>query len=97
MVTTNPLSSETRSFLKKSQCGFINRVPYVCCSENVQPINVPVPAPKRPLPDWYFKLKSKLPHSPKCGRNAQDRIFGGTEVDLDEFPWTVLLEYKKCK
>lgn len=97
MAKTKPVSSETRSFLKKSQCGFTNRVPYVCCAENVQPISLPLPAPQNPLPDWYYKLKSKLPQSPHCGRDDQDRIFGGTETDLDEFGWIVLLEYKKCK
>lgn len=97
MATAKPVSSETRSFLKKSQCGFLNRVPYVCCSKNVQPIRLSIPAPQKPMPNWYKKLKAKLPQSPQCGRDVQDRIFGGKETDIDEFPWMVLLEYKKRK
>lgn len=28
-----------------------------------------------------------------CGKYPQDRIYGGEETALTEFPWNVLLEY----
>lgn len=32
---------------------------------------------------------------PKCGQDLSDRIFGGQPTELDEFPWTALIRYRK--
>lgn len=45
--------------------------------------------------EWMKTLKQFLPQAPHCGKDAQDRIFGGHVVALSEFPWTVLLNYDK--
>lgn len=34
-----------------------------------------------------------LPSAPKCGLSLTDKIFGGTQTELTEFPWTALLGY----
>lgn len=37
-----------------------------------------------------------LPRPPACGGiSIENKIYGGEDSDLDEFPWMVLLEYKK--
>ena len=40
-------------------------------------------------PSEKFKL---LPRAPVCGPDSQDRIYGGSDTRIDEFPWTVLVE-----
>ncbi|KOC63285.1 Serine protease easter, partial [Habropoda laboriosa] len=42
---------------------------------------------------YDFSNNPLLPNN--CGKDLSQRIFGGERTDLDEFPWTVLLEYKK--
>ncbi|XP_055546193.1 CLIP domain-containing serine protease B4-like [Wyeomyia smithii] len=39
--------------------------------------------------------KATLLKPPNCGRELSNRIFGGQETDLDEFPWTALIRYRK--
>lgn len=51
-------------------------------------------APKEP---WLKKLEEKLPQFPDCGIDAQDRIFGGRNAAITDFPWAVLIEYDKGK
>lgn len=35
-----------------------------------------------------------IPNPQKCGRvGVSDRIFGGTDTSIDEYPWTALLLY----
>lgn len=36
-----------------------------------------------------------LPLPPKCGQDLSDRIHGGQPTDVDEFPWTALVQYRK--
>lgn len=38
---------------------------------------------------------SLLPKFPQCGNVLDNRIYGGTETAIDEFPWTALIEYLK--
>lgn len=41
-------------------------------------------------------ITSLLPSPPSCGGVAiQNKIYGGSEAELNEFPWMVLLEYKR--
>ncbi|XP_019847201.2 serine protease easter [Bactrocera dorsalis] len=34
-----------------------------------------------------------LPNFPQCGNMLENRIYGGTETAIDEFPWLALFEY----
>lgn len=36
-----------------------------------------------------------LPNHEKCGIDTQDKIYGGKETGLSEYPWMVLVEYEK--
>lgn len=47
--------------------------------------------------DIINRYGSFLPEPPNCGHCATDKIFGGTEAELDEFPWIVQLGYRKRK
>uniref|UniRef100_A0A182PNA5 CLIP domain-containing serine protease n=1 Tax=Anopheles epiroticus TaxID=199890 RepID=A0A182PNA5_9DIPT len=38
---------------------------------------------------------NSLPVSPQCGVQLTDRIVGGQSTELEEFPWTALIEYRK--
>lgn len=36
-----------------------------------------------------------FPKPPHCGKPLSDRLIGGMQSQLDEFPWTALIEYRK--
>lgn len=38
---------------------------------------------------------SLLPSHDVCGVDTQDRIYGGEEAELSEFPWMALIEYQR--
>lgn len=38
-----------------------------------------------------------LPEPGKCGVDTSDRIYGGSEADIDEFPWMTINKYSKRK
>uniref|UniRef100_A0A182QL12 CLIP domain-containing serine protease n=1 Tax=Anopheles farauti TaxID=69004 RepID=A0A182QL12_9DIPT len=37
--------------------------------------------------------RESLPEAPRCGIQVSDRIFGGNLTQVDEFPWTALIQY----
>lgn len=37
-----------------------------------------------------------LPKPPHCGMPMSDRLYGGLETEIDEFPWTALIQYRKA-
>lgn len=48
------------------------------------------------IPDDSFTIVSNLlPTAELCKVKTNKRIFGGKKAKEDEFPWMVLLEYKK--
>lgn len=99
---SKPISPENRQFLRRSQCGFANKIPYVCCADdptldilvNKNSVESTTPAS---IPGWLEKLHQLLPRPALCGLDAQNRIFGGTDTEITEFPWSVLLEFTKRK
>ena len=93
-----PISPKNRELLRKSQCAFKDKVAYVCCVEEDEVTTlapVETTTPEGTEPDWLKTLKQKVPEAPDCGNDAEGRIFGGSATEIDEFSWTVLLEYKK--
>lgn len=58
------------------------------CKEDVQPwVCCPMPVRKSGI----------LPKAPACGIETEDRIVGGEETKINEFPWIALLGYDKCE
>uniref|UniRef100_A0A2C9GWT4 CLIP domain-containing serine protease n=1 Tax=Anopheles funestus TaxID=62324 RepID=A0A2C9GWT4_ANOFN len=39
--------------------------------------------------------RSSLPETPNCGMQMTARIVGGQVANIDEFPWTALIEFRK--
>jgi len=94
-----PKTPEQRVLLSKSQCGLDNRVEglvnriLVCCPQSKRG-DIEDPQPTAPKGNEQ-QPGNVLPGSDDCGFLFDDRIFGGTATSLWEFPWMVLLQYKK--
>jgi len=89
---------EAIAYLKRNHCGFNGSVPLVCCVNH--PLNRPQGQLEERGPQPNMNLqRSELDNNPllpsNCGRDLLQRIVGGRRVELDEFPWMVLLEYQK--
>jgi secreted trypsin-like serine protease len=78
-----PLTNSDRTHLSRSQCGYSNRQPLVCCPDSIT-------GPPRVVAGSIL-----LPEPGVCGIDTSNRIIGGTATGIDEFPWMVLLQYFK--
>lgn len=47
------------------------------------------------ISDGNLDKLSLLPDTKTCGKFSEDKIIGGQDADLGEFPWIALLEYDK--
>lgn len=83
LIKKKPLLPEDRNLLSRSQCGWSvqDNHPLVCCSD---PFDTPIRVGA-----------SLLPAPGICGTQTSDRIVGGTNTKIDEFPWLALLKYAK--
>ncbi|XP_063908406.1 serine protease easter-like isoform X2 [Zophobas morio] len=98
LLMKRPLSESNAVFLRQSQCGFDGIFPKVCCStESSTPPTVKPPVIEGPTETTPAAAISSrfLPDLDSCGLNTQSRIYGGEKMDLDEFPWLALLQYRK--
>lgn len=82
-IYQKPLISPDESlFVQNSRCGIVDNKPLVCCAGIIDTSN-------------RGPGKATLPKPPNCGLDLSDRIVGGQPTDLDEFPWTALIHYRK--
>ncbi|XP_058450366.1 serine protease easter-like [Malaya genurostris] len=83
LIKKKPLLPDDRVFLSRSQCGWSvqDNHPLVCCSD---PLETPIRIGA-----------SLLPAVGVCGIQTSDRIIGGVNTKIDEFPWLALLKYAK--
>lgn len=89
-------SPEARNFLSKSQCGYNGYTTLVCCPQITQLQPKPNQNSQRPQTVRPQTVaQSLLPKPPACGVDVEDRIFGGTQTSIFEFPWFALLKYFK--
>ncbi|KAH8268680.1 hypothetical protein KR026_011634, partial [Drosophila bipectinata] len=99
LQTTQPTPAQ-RTLLKNSQCGLDNRKNnrpvleriLVCCPQSKRSGNTEIKSTaddEGPLPG------NVLPGDDTCGFLFSDRIIGGQNTSLWEFPWMVMLQYKK--
>lgn len=104
ILTEVPINPAGISYLRNSQCGFEDRDPLVCCaarnpSSNSYPNRTDVSGDRNGNGCGNNgdcrDTSSLLPTD--CGRDLSNRIVGGVATELDEFPWMVLLEYRKPK
>lgn len=69
----------------------------VCCPYDV-PVTQTPNYPPQPSGDPGVALRaSDLPAPGICGSSIEDRIVGGNETRITEFPWMVLIQYTKRK
>ncbi|KAJ3647414.1 hypothetical protein Zmor_019293 [Zophobas morio] len=98
LLLKRPISETNLDFLKKSNCGYEDILPKVCClieSSTKSTVKPPVTeGPTDPTP--VAAISSRLlPDLDSCGLNTQSRIYGGEKTELDEFPWLALLQYQQ--
>ncbi|XP_049780411.1 CLIP domain-containing serine protease HP8-like [Schistocerca gregaria] len=93
-------SRQTIELLSRSNCGYQGKVPVVCCpQQKIQPSGfsstdaLPAPISEQPNDVSLHPRVGLLPFS-ECGHAENDRIIGGNETGLFEFPWMALLGYK---
>lgn len=91
LIRQKPLSYQNRVFLRQSQCDYVNGYPWVCCPFDRLP-QVTTRKPRTISPGNYEHQGSFLlkPGESVCGkpfRSLEDRIYGGDETMLGEFPW----------
>lgn len=77
----------------------------MCCpydepQQQQQPVQPQQPQ-QQPVPQYQgngrpFTARD-LPQPGQCGFSVNDRIVGGNETRITEFPWMVLIEYTKRK
>jgi Trypsin/Regulatory CLIP domain of proteinases len=103
-----PLSARRERFLDNAKCSSHNAANSieddgVCCAERyIEQLNATVTASPEPAQfDFDFDLRVQdkrgveLLDMQKCGQvSASNRIVGGAEADLKEFPWIALIKYK---
>ncbi|XP_031627921.1 serine protease easter-like [Contarinia nasturtii] len=98
IYTRRPLSTDDRSFLLRSQCGSRGHSPLLCCALAIQPTTPSPPRPENHQQSPNVRLADELlPPPGVCGLQYEERIIGGEETALKEFPWTVLLKYSTPK
>lgn len=101
-----PLSDRNKHFLRSNKCGPDSERgrALVCCSSQPIPLEetrrkiVTTTTTSQPIlssPPWLESLNKKV-NDESCA-TLPDRILGGTSTAVDEYPWTVLLEYTITK
>jgi hypothetical protein len=95
-ILKKPLPLQDRIYLARSQCGYRDGQPLVCCPPQSEwPTQPPATQPTSAPPPKPSGSLLPEPGSGKCGLGYEDRIFGGTETEVNEFPWLTLLQYRK--
>lgn len=85
LLLSKPISEENKDFLAKSQCGWEQDQPLVCCNE-IQ---------RKLIPKVDIRAGATyLPKSEDCGIQNLDRVIGGSITGIGELPWVALLKYK---
>jgi len=86
--------NERIQFLANSQCGLdttqtkLDRKVLVCCPNKFD---------SEPLDEVEATSGNILPRAGICGQVLYNRIYGGNETQIDEYPWLALLKYEKRK
>ncbi|XP_063698021.1 CLIP domain-containing serine protease B4-like [Culicoides brevitarsis] len=77
---------------RADNCNFFTSS-LVCCLDS-EAKDLPILFPTSVDNRWSSNLLP-VPGSGSCGISTSDKIFGGMETGIDEFPWLALLEYKR--
>lgn len=100
IVLKGAKTRQVRSFLRQFQCGYEGRNnPKVCCPQTTT-VQTPNSIKNRPNGGGFTQqqaMESSKLLPANCGIDLSNRIIGGTETELGEFPWLTLLEYTTCE
>jgi transmembrane serine protease 9 len=111
LLKQRPIEPQTVAKLREAQCGFEGRNPKVCCpkspSEVVAPSPIELkitppeqdlkPEPTKQPSAWESHPKARLIPADECGIDNSQKIWGGNRTDMEQYPWTALLQYETCK
>uniref|UniRef100_U5ESH9 CLIP domain-containing serine protease n=1 Tax=Corethrella appendiculata TaxID=1370023 RepID=U5ESH9_9DIPT len=100
------LTENEMNFMTASQCvGGVGKRPHICCGiadEDKFIESNPDKAQTSTLPPFNPEKvgdgKANIlpdPLNNECGVSLGNRIYGGTNTEIDEFPWLALLQYRK--
>lgn len=86
--------------MRASRCGYSDN-PLVCCGSvaKYQAVATPEPITQAPVttnsdPLSHRNLNMLAPQDDCGSQGLGDRITNGNITEIDEYPWTVLLEYR---
>lgn len=85
-ILSKSLTETDKEFLRKSLCGFKNEQPIVCCD--------PKYIQQDFIPAILKRTHTLFPEPGICGVQSSFKIYGGTDADILEFPWTALIKYE---
>ncbi|KAF2905284.1 hypothetical protein ILUMI_00878 [Ignelater luminosus] len=83
LLANKPVPEDILVYLRKLTCGFLGKLPKVCCDITAE------------IPRVADTEKDIFPSRTVCGRQEQDKIFGGEGTAIGEFTWMALLEYQR--
>uniref|UniRef100_A0A182MDC4 CLIP domain-containing serine protease n=1 Tax=Anopheles culicifacies TaxID=139723 RepID=A0A182MDC4_9DIPT len=98
------LTSNIVRYLEASRCGILDKKVLVCCEAPknavpsvtiAPPVQTQPPAPSVPVANRlsYEQQLQLLPA--ECGIQYTDRIIGGERTQIDEYPWTALIQHRR--
>lgn len=97
-----PITNETIAYVRNSQCGYENKIRWFCCpsvdateasnKSTIMLLKASLETTAEPTTATTIKQLKGLPKTPSCGLDISDKIFGGKETALNEFPWMVLMQ-----
>lgn len=89
-------NSSALNFAKQSQCGYDSE-PLVCCGSTGHFVQTLIFDSSQPSSNKVVPIKHRLlPDRDACGiQEYDDRIYGGQNTTLVEFPWMALIRYKE--
>lgn len=89
LVKKKPLLNDDKTFLQRSQCGSNNGKVLICCPERQIGAGLPE------APTTQTRVGVNLPQPGTCGNVISNKIYGGNQTKIDEYPWMALIEYRK--
>lgn len=93
LIRKKPLNYNDRMFLRKSQCDYADGYPWVCCTKVQTTTRKPNSSRTTKRSFTSVTTDSSIllnPGQSVCGqpfRNIDNRIFGGSQTQIGEFPW----------
>ena len=112
LLKQRPLQPQSIAELREAQCGFEGRNPKVCCPKSPSLVVPPssegpqdtlsaqdkIPQAMTQPSSWESHPKAHLIPANECGIDNTQRIWGGNNTDLGQYPWAAILQYqtRKC-